>query len=84
MILTRGDLALLKQLKAAGGRGRNVRELNIRATLDRLVKGGYLWVANRSRLCAISHHTAWPRRYSRARFVTAARRLPATLETWEN
>jgi hypothetical protein len=42
MILTQGDLELLKQLKAAGGLGRNVRELNIRATLDRLVKGGYL------------------------------------------
>jgi len=42
MILTREDLELLKQLKAAGGFGRNVRELNIRATLDRLVKGGYL------------------------------------------
>jgi Putative heavy-metal chelation len=42
MILTQGDLELLKQLKAAGERGRNVRELNIRGTLDRLVKGGYL------------------------------------------
>jgi DNA-binding transcriptional regulator PaaX len=42
MVLTRGDLELLKQLRAAGGLGRNVRELNIRVTLDRLVKGGYL------------------------------------------
>jgi DNA-binding transcriptional regulator PaaX len=42
MILAREDLELLKQLKAAGERGRNVRELNIRVTLDRLVKGGYL------------------------------------------
>jgi DNA-binding transcriptional regulator PaaX len=42
MILAREDVELLKQLKAAGERGRNVRELNIRATLDRLVKGGYL------------------------------------------
>jgi len=42
MVLTLGDLELLKQLKAAGGLGRNVRELNIRITLDRLVKGGYL------------------------------------------
>ena len=33
MILTQGDLELLKQLKAAGERGRNVRELNIRVTL---------------------------------------------------
>jgi hypothetical protein len=42
MILAREDVDLLKHLKAAGERGRNVRELNIRATLDRLVKGGYL------------------------------------------
>ena len=42
MVLTVGDLELLKQLRAAGGLGRNVRELNIRVTLDRLVKGGYL------------------------------------------
>ena len=42
MVLTQGDLELLKQLRAAGERGRNVRELNIRLTLDRLVKGGYL------------------------------------------
>jgi hypothetical protein len=42
MILTQGDLELLKQLKAAGERGRNVRELSTRVTLDRLVKGGYL------------------------------------------
>ena len=42
MVLTLGDLELLKQLRGAGGLGRNVRELNIRVTLDRLVKGGYL------------------------------------------
>jgi hypothetical protein len=42
MVLTLGDLELLKQLRAAGGLGRNVRQLNIRVTLDRLVKGGYL------------------------------------------
>jgi DNA-binding transcriptional regulator PaaX len=42
VVLTQGDLELLKQLRAAGGRGRNVRELNIRISLDRLVKGGYL------------------------------------------
>ena len=40
MVLTLCDLELLKQLRAAGGLGRNVRELNIRAILDRLVKGG--------------------------------------------
>jgi hypothetical protein len=42
MVLTLGDLELLKQLRGAGGLGRNVSELNIRLTLDRLVKGGYL------------------------------------------
>jgi hypothetical protein len=42
MVLTLGDLELLKQLRGAGGLARNVSELNIRLTLDRLVKGGYL------------------------------------------
>ena len=42
MALTLGDLEFLKQLRGAGAGGRNVRELNIRVTLDRLVKGGYL------------------------------------------
>ena len=42
MVLTLGDLDLLKQLRGAGASGRNVRELNIRVTLDRLVKGGDL------------------------------------------
>ena len=40
MVLTLGDLDLLKQLRGAGASG--VRELNVRVTLDRLVKGGYL------------------------------------------
>ena len=39
MVLTLGDREFLKQLRAAGGLGRNVRQLNIRVTLDRLVKG---------------------------------------------
>jgi DNA-binding transcriptional regulator PaaX len=42
VVLTQRDLELLKQLTAAGERGRNVRELNMRVSLDRLVKGGYL------------------------------------------
>jgi DNA-binding PadR family transcriptional regulator len=42
MVLTLGDLDILKQLRGAGARRRNVHELNIRVTLDRLVKGGYL------------------------------------------
>jgi hypothetical protein len=36
------DLELLKQLKAAGDRGRNVGDLSIRGSLNRLAKGGYL------------------------------------------
>jgi DNA-binding transcriptional regulator PaaX len=40
--LTLGDLKFLKELKAAGDLGGNVRELNIRVILDRLVRGGYL------------------------------------------
>jgi hypothetical protein len=39
MVLTLGDLKFLKELKAAGDLGRNVRELTIRVTLDCLVKG---------------------------------------------
>jgi DNA-binding PadR family transcriptional regulator len=42
MILAREDVELLKQLRAAGERGRDVGELSIRVILDRLVKGGYL------------------------------------------
>jgi DNA-binding transcriptional regulator PaaX len=42
MVLTLGDLDILKQLRGAGVSGRNVRELNIRVTLDRLAKGGYV------------------------------------------
>jgi hypothetical protein len=38
-------LELLKQLKAAGERRRNVRELNIRVTLDRLVRAATWWLA---------------------------------------
>jgi hypothetical protein len=46
MVLTPGDLDILKQLRGAGASGRSVRELNIRVTLDRLVKGGLLgWAA---------------------------------------
>ena len=54
MVLTQGDLELLKQLRAAGERGRNVRELNVRVSLDRLGRethpacpaypGGQLWL----------------------------------------
>jgi hypothetical protein len=72
--ITTGDLELLKQLRAAGERGRNVRELNVRVSLDRLVKGGYLGGSvNRSRLRPISDHPAG--HYSRVRFVTVHRRF---------
>jgi hypothetical protein len=39
MVLTREDLNLLKQLKAAGERGRTTRTLEI---LQRLARGGYV------------------------------------------
>ena len=67
MVLTLCDLELLKQLRAAGGLGRNVRELNIRAILDWLVKGGYLvglpidrysvqyWITQRGQDAIVDH-----------------------------
>ena len=42
MNLTMEDVALLKQLKAAGDVGRTIRAYNMRLALDRLVKGGYV------------------------------------------
>jgi hypothetical protein len=42
MNLTLEDLALLKQLKAAGELGRIVRAYDMRLALDRLTKGGYV------------------------------------------
>jgi hypothetical protein len=39
MVLTREDLNLLKQLKAAGERGRTTQALE---TLQRLARGGYV------------------------------------------
>ena len=42
MILTGQDLDLLKQLKAAGERGRTIQASNIRVALNRLAKGGFV------------------------------------------
>jgi DNA-binding PadR family transcriptional regulator len=42
MNLTLEDVALLKQLKAAGESGRTIREYNMRIALDRLAKSGYV------------------------------------------
>jgi hypothetical protein len=42
MNLTLEDVALLKQLKAAGESGRTIREYNMRLALDRLAKSGYV------------------------------------------
>ena len=65
MVLTLGDLEFLKQLTGAGVSGRNVRELNIRVTLDRLVKGGYLGGRPIDRdSVQYRDHTAGPRRHS--------------------
>jgi hypothetical protein len=42
MILTQDDLKLLKELKAAGERGKNVSALEANPMLVRLLKGGYV------------------------------------------
>ena len=42
MNLTLEELALLKQLKAAGESGHTIRAYNIRLALDRLAKRGYV------------------------------------------
>ena len=42
VVLTSEDLELLKQLKAAGGRGRNIRGFKTRLALQRLAGGGYV------------------------------------------
>jgi hypothetical protein len=47
MTLTQVDLELLKQLRAAGDRGRNVRELKTRVPLDRLERAATSWLVRR-------------------------------------
>ena len=42
MVLTPEDVELLKQLKAAGEHGRNIRGFNTRVALQRLARGGYV------------------------------------------
>ena len=42
VILTRADLDLLKQLNAAGERGRTIQKFSTRIALQRLAKGGYV------------------------------------------
>ena len=42
MILSQADIGLLKELKAAGERGRTVRAFNMRLVLDRMAKGGFV------------------------------------------
>ena len=42
MILTPEDVELLKQLKAAGECGCNIRGFNTRVALQRLARGGYV------------------------------------------
>ena len=42
MMLSQADIALLKELKAAGERGRTIRAYSTRLVLDRLAKGGYV------------------------------------------
>jgi hypothetical protein len=42
MVLTQEDLGFLKQLRAAGERGRTIRGYDAGVVLLRLVKGGYI------------------------------------------
>ena len=42
MVLTPEDIKLLKELKAAGERGRTIHAFNTRLALQRLAKGGYV------------------------------------------
>ena len=42
MMLSEQDLDFLKQLRAAGERGRTIQAFNIRVALDRLAKGGFV------------------------------------------
>jgi hypothetical protein len=42
MILSQQDLHLLKELKAAGERGRSIQASHIRVVLDRLARGGFV------------------------------------------
>ena len=42
MILSEQDFDLLKQLKAAGERGRTIQPSHIRVVLDRLVRGRFV------------------------------------------
>ena len=42
MMLSEQDLGFLKQLRAAGERGRTIQASNIRVALDRLAKGGFV------------------------------------------
>ena len=42
VVLTPEDIKLLKQLKAAGERGRIIHAFNTRVALQRLARGGYV------------------------------------------
>ena len=71
MNLTLEDVALLKQLKAAGEGGRTIRAYNVRLALDRLAKGGYV-VARPTRPGPLSDHRAGTRGSGRTRLVWLA------------
>ena len=64
MILTGQDLDFLKQLRAAGERGRTVQTSSIRVALDRLAKGGFV-VARPTGLDLSTADRVWDRRISR-------------------
>ena len=73
MNLTLEDVALLKQLKAAGEGGRTIRAYNVRLALDRLAKGGYvIGSPDRHRPGPLSDHRAGTRGSGRTRLIWLA------------
>src|SRR6478735_252067 len=77
MVLTLGDLDLLKQLRGAGASGAQCSQIEYPSNPRSPREGRLLgWASGRSVLGPISDHTARPRRHSRARFVTVHRHFP--------
>jgi hypothetical protein len=82
MNLTLEDVALLKQLKAAGEGGRTIRAYNMRLALDRLAKGGYV-VARPTGLDLVHYRITGrgPRRLFRPNAQRVSNRNPGQWET---
>src|SRR5215813_4443774 len=72
MNLTLEEVALLKQLKAAGEGGRTIRAYNMRRALDRLAKGGYVVARPTGLDLVLSDHRAGTRGSGRTRLIWLA------------